>query len=173
MANFQAMIQSLIYQYRDLETFIFALNQTVHRVTKSDKFITFFIGEVDLNQKTLKYINAGHYPPVLYQSGKIRRLTSGCTVIGAFDKLPEINEEVLPISEGALIMSFTDGLADLKDEKGDLFEDKGIESFALKNGEKTAQAFNDELLKAIDRYRGEEEYPDDIAVITCKVKKFL
>ncbi len=173
MANFQAMIQSLIYQYRDLETFIFALNQTVHRVTKSDKFITFFIGEVDLHKKTLKYINAGHYPPVLYQSGKLRRLESGCTVIGAFEKLPEIHEEIVPLKEGALIMSFTDGLADLRDDKGNLFEDKGIESFALTHGEKSAQAFNDELLKAIDRYRGEEEYPDDIAVITCKIRKFL
>ena len=97
MANFQAMIQSLVYQYRDLETFIFALNQTVHRVTKSDKFITFFIGEVNLNDRTLKYINAGHYPPVLFQNGKIKRLTSGCTVIGAFEKLPEITEEIVPL----------------------------------------------------------------------------
>lgn len=173
MANFQAMVQSLIYQYRDLETFIFALNQTVHRVTKSDKFITFFIGEVDLSQQTLKYINAGHYPPVLYQSGKIRRLTSGCTVIGAFERLPEINEEVLKIDEDALIMCFTDGLADLKDKEGNLFEDEGIEAFAIQHGKLSADEFNDELLKTIDQYRGEVEYPDDIAVITCKVKKFL
>ena len=173
MANFQAMIQSLIYQYRDLETFIFALNQTVHRVTKSDKFITFFIGEVDLNNKTLKYINAGHYPPVLYQSGKIKRLNSGCTVIGAFERLPEINEEIVPIEEGALIMCFTDGLADLKDEEGNYFEDNGIESFVETNGQLSAKEFNNRLLTSIDQYRGEEEFPDDIAVITCKVKKFL
>ncbi len=173
MANFQAMIQSLVYQYRDLETFIFALNQTVHRVTKSDKFITFFVGEVDLTQRTLKYVNAGHYPPVLYQSGKIRRLSSGCTVIGAFEKLPEIQEEIVPLEEGALIMSFTDGLADLRDEEGNLFEDKGIEDFAMTHGSKSAKDFNDQLLLAIDRYRGEEEYPDDIAVITCKIRKFL
>ena len=44
MANFQAIIQSLIFQYKDLETFIFALNETVFkRITKSDKYITFFI----------------------------------------------------------------------------------------------------------------------------------
>ena len=128
---------------------------------------------MDLYKKTLKYINAGHYPPVLYQSGKLKRLNSGCTVIGAFDKLPEIQEEIVPLEEGALIMSFTDGLADLRDDQGNLFEDKGIESFAMTHGDKSAQAFNDELLKAIDRYRGEVEYPDDIAVITCKIRKFL
>ena len=47
MSNFQAMLHSLIHQYRDLETFVFALNQAVYRITKSDKFITFFIAEID------------------------------------------------------------------------------------------------------------------------------
>ena len=55
MANFQAIIQSLIYQYRDLETFVFALNQSVYRITKSDKFITFFVAEVNLKKKQIKY----------------------------------------------------------------------------------------------------------------------
>ena len=70
-------------------------------------------------------------------------------------------------------MSFTDGLADLKDEQGNYFEDSGIEKFAVQHGAKSADSFNQELLKAIDQYRGDEEYPDDIAVITCKIKKFL
>ncbi len=169
MANFQAMIQSLIYQYRDLETFIFALNQTVLRVTKSDKFITFFIGEIDMNLKTLKYINAGHYPPVLYMNGKIRRLTEGCTVIGIFDNLPSIVEEKIELDGESLIMSFTDGLADLRNEKGELFEDKGIESFVRANGSLDAETFNAELLMAIEDYKGSEEFPDDIAVLTCKI----
>ncbi|MEL6123102.1 MAG: PP2C family protein-serine/threonine phosphatase [Bacteroidota bacterium] len=172
MANFQAMIQSLIFQYRDLETFVYALNETVLRVTKSDKFITFFIGEIDLRQKTLKYINAGHYPPVLYQNGSIKRLTSGCTVIGIFDSLPEIREEVIPIEEGALVMCFTDGLADLTNEEGQFYEDEMIERFVAKNGQRNAIEFNDSLLREIDDYRGDQVYPDDIAVITCKVKSF-
>ncbi len=169
MANFQAMIQSLIYQYRDLETFIFALNQTVYRVTKSDKFITFFIGEVDVSKRTLKYINAGHYPPVLYDKGKVRRLTHGCTVIGAFEKLPSIQEEELNIHPGTTIMCFTDGLPDLKNEKGEYFEDKKIEEFVLKNGQHNAEEFNEALLNEIEKFRGEETFPDDIAVLTCKV----
>ena len=172
MANFQAMIQSLIFQYRDLETFIFALNQTVYRVTQSDKFITFFVGEVDLSRRTLKYINAGHYPPVLFQNGEIRRLTSGCTVIGAFEKLPSIQEETVSLDEGALIMCFTDGLADLTNKAGDLFEDGGIEAFVNLHGNLPVGDFHNKLLARIDEYREGEPYPDDIAVITCKIKQF-
>lgn len=169
MANFQAMIQSLIFQYRDLETFIFALNETVLRVTKSDKFITFFVAEIDINTKVLKYINAGHYPPALFMNEKIIRLTQGCTVIGIFDKLPEIKEEIIQLEGEALIMCFTDGLADLRNEKGDFFEDKGIEDFVTRHGHEDANTFNDELLTEIDRFKGDEDFPDDIAILTCKI----
>jgi sigma-B regulation protein RsbU (phosphoserine phosphatase) len=80
MANFQATIQSLIFQYRDLETFVFALNQSVYRITKSERYITFFVAEIDLKKKTLKYVNAGHYPPLLKMNGELTRLNKGCYV---------------------------------------------------------------------------------------------
>lgn len=169
MANFQAIIQSLIYQYRDLETFVFALNQSVLRITKSDKFITFFIAEVDTEQKTLKYINAGHYPPVMKIGRKTIELDKGCTVIGAFDKLPEIKEEVIKLTQDAMILSFTDGLAELRDADGVFFENERIKDFLEKNAKKSAQEFNNRLLEEINNFKGGQEYSDDIAILTCKI----
>ena len=169
MANFQAIIQTFIYQYRDLETFIFALNQAVFRITKADKYITFFIAEIDINKMQLKYINAGHYPPVLVNNGNLRRLEQGTTVIGAFDRLPEIKEEIVPLEKDALILSFTDGLADLRNAKGDFFEDKMIESFVINNSNLSPVDFNEELMNEINIFKGDQEYSDDIAVLTCKV----
>ena len=169
MANFQAMIQSLIYQYRDLETFVFALNQTVYRVTKSDKFITFFVCEIDLESKKLKYVNAGHYPPVLYQKGKIQRLEEGCSVIGAFEKLPDIKEATISLDKEAMIMCFTDGLTDLRNDYGDYYDDEKIENFVLKHGKKKADDINNQLLKEIDKFKEDQQYPDDIAILTCKI----
>lgn len=169
MANFQAMIQSLIFQYRDLETFVFALNQSVHRITKADKFITFFIAEIDTEQRTMKYINAGHYPPLLYMDGKIRELNQGCTVIGAFDKLPEINEEIIELSHDALILSFTDGLVELQNDRMEYFGDEKIRNFVEKNGTDDPDTFNAKLKSEIDDFRGEQEFNDDIAILTCKI----
>jgi len=169
MANFQAMIQSLIFQYRDLETFVFALNQSVHRITKADKFITFFIAEIDTQQRTMKYINAGHYPPLLYMDGKIRELNQGCTVIGAFDKLPEINEETIELSKDALILSFTDGLVELQNDENEYFGDDMVRHFVETNGNDDPDTFNKKLKEEIDNFRGEQEFNDDIAILTCKI----
>lgn len=170
MANFQAMIQSLIFQYKDLETFIMALNQAVYRITKSDKFITFFVVEVDVKNKVLRYVNAGHYPPVLFnEKGEIRRLKQGCTVIGAFDRLDSINEERIELEPNMTIMSFTDGLADLINDENQYFEETRLHAFIKENCTLNPQAFNDKLLEEIESYRQNQNFSDDIAVMTCKI----
>lgn len=169
MANFQAILQSLIYQYRDLETFVFALNQAVYRITKSDRFITLFIGELNLKNNTLQYINAGHHPPFLMQNGKITRLESGCTIIGAFETLPEIRMGQVALTHPGMIFACTDGLTDIVNDLEQYFDDDHLIA-AIREAEDlpSASAFNEALLEKVDAFRGEMPYPDDIAMLTCK-----
>lgn len=169
MANFQAMIQSFIFQYRDLETFVFALNQSVYRITKSDKYITFFVAEIDTKKMTLKYVNAGHYPPILKMKDQIIRLDKGCSFIGAFERLDNIREEKINIASDAMIVCFTDGLPDLRNAEEEYFGDNYLEFFVDDYCHLTPEEFNNKLLLEIDDFRGGNEITDDIAVITCKI----
>lgn len=169
MSNFQAMLHSLIHQYRDLETFVFALNQAVYRITKSDKFITFFIAEIDTKKRELRYINAGHFPPYLINGGEIEELKKGSTVIGAFDKLPFIEEAKIKLQSDALLFCFTDGLADIQDDNGTYFEESKVQEYVLSNKALSPQEFNEKLINEIDAFKGEQEYVDDIAILTTKV----
>lgn len=169
MSNFQAMLHSLIFQYRDLETFVFALNQAVYRITKSDKFITFFIAEINVATRDMRYINAGHYPPFLVNDNEVTALKTGSTVIGAFDKLPTIEEEVIKLSENALLFCFTDGLADMQNDQGDYFEETMIREFVLANRDLKAAAFNSKIVARVDEFKESTEYVDDIAILTTKV----
>jgi len=169
MSNFQAMLQSLVFQYRDLETFVFALNQSVHRITKSDKFITFFISEIDTKKMEMRYVNAGHFPPLLLNKGKLTELKKGSTVIGAFEKLPFINEGVEKLNHNATLFCFTDGLVDLQNENGEFFEEERLKKFIIDNQELKAGAFNAKLIATLDKFKGEMEYVDDIAILTTKI----
>lgn len=168
MANFQAILQSLIYQYRDLQTFMLALNNAVFRITKGDKYITLFVAELDMKKKHLQYINAGNYPPFMKMGDEIIRLDRGCTVIGAFQSLPFIEMGEIPITGSGLILSFTDGLTDLQNEAGDYFEDEQILKVLHESQAKDAAAFNADLQKSMDTFRGKREFSDDIAVLTCR-----
>lgn len=171
MANFQAILQSLIHQYRDLETFVFALNQAVYRITKSDRFITLFIGELNLHNHTLQYINAGHFPPFLIQNNEITRLESGCTIIGAFETLPDIQMGQVKLKHPGLIYACTDGLTDVTNDDGVYFDDGHISSILQKaNQFGTAEMLNDAIMSEVDLFRETKPYPDDIAMLTCKYK---
>lgn len=171
MANFQAILQSLIYQYRDLETFVFALNQAVYRITKSDRFITLFIGELNLRTNTLQYINAGHFPPFLVQNGTITRLESGCTIIGAFETLPEIHMGEVSLTHPGVLFACTDGLTDIVNELDQYFDDTQLtEILQHADDFESPEILNDTLMQQVDLFRGSRPYPDDIAILTCKYK---
>lgn len=169
MANFQAILQSLIYQYRDLETFVFALNQAVYRITRSDRFITLFIGELNLRNNTLQYINAGHYPPFLLQNGEITRLDTGCTIIGAFETLPDIHLGEVKLEHPGIIFACTDGMTDVTNEMGAYFDDVII-SNVIQGADQyiSADSLNEALLNEMDIFRGSKPYPDDIAMLSLK-----
>ena len=169
MSNFQAMLHSLIHQYRDLETFVFALNQAVYRITQSDKFITFFIAEIDTKAREMTYINAGHFPPFLYNGDEIRELKTGSTVIGAFDKLPFIQEEKIKLKDDAFLFCFTDGLADIQNNEGTYFEEEKVKDYVTNNVKLSVSEFNDKLIKEVDDFKQSQEYVDDIAILTAKI----
>ncbi len=168
MANFQAIIRSLIRHYRDLGTFIIALNESIRRITKSEKYITFFIADVDLEKKTIKYINAGHYPPKLYHKGNITSLTEGCTIIGFFDDVGEVQEGEVQLEEDMLLLTFTDGLTDILNDNKEMIPESLLDEVLIQNAHLDVIAFNHKLKEVLDQYRGMQSFPDDIAVLSMK-----
>ncbi len=169
MSNFQAMLHSLIHQYRDLETFVFALNQSVYRITQSDKFITFFIAEINTAKRELTYINAGHFPPFLQNGKEIMELKTGSTVIGAFEKLPFIKEEKIKLRADALLLCFTDGLVDTQNDEGSYYDESKLREFILNNNKLSPKAFNEKLIAELDAFKENQEYVDDIAILTTTI----
>jgi sigma-B regulation protein RsbU (phosphoserine phosphatase) len=169
MANFQANLQSLIVQRLEAEEFIQRLNKSVLKITKGDKFLTFFYGEYNIKTKKLAYVNAGHNPPVLVTNGEVTLLDRGCTILGIFDKIPTIELGKLTLEKDALIINYTDGLTDLQNEEEDYFDVDLLSDFAVDNCDANAEDFNNRLLSRIRKFKGKMTFPDDISVLTCKI----
>lgn len=170
MANFQANFQSLIRQRVPLEEFIGQLNTSVNQITKGEKFITFFVAEIDLQKMELQYINAGHNLPLLISGGQIQLLSKGCTILGSFDELPAIEKGIVQLKQGDIIVSFTDGLIEIKDDKDVFFSEEKLQEIVAKRSYPSVKAINQDIKQTIDRYNGEKEYPDDLTLLSCKIK---
>lgn len=170
MANFQAHLHSLIANQPPLDIFVEKLNQAVYRITNGDRFITFFIAEFDESTRQLRYINAGHNPPYLSINGKMEMLTEGCTIIGSFPQIPsQVEVGTVQIDEEAMILTFTDGLTDLKNANGDFLNEQLLKDFLSNNYTLSAEDFNSQLMERIEAFKGDEVYTDDFTVLTCKI----
>lgn len=169
MSNFQATLQILLRERRPAVEFIHVLNQAVLRSTKSDRFITFFIAEYNTKTKQLRYVNAGHNPPFLKMNGEIHLLKEGCTILGAFPEIPFIEVGEIKIDGEALLLTYTDGLTDLRNNDNEFFETELLEKFLINHSCDSAIDLNKDLIKHIDKFKGDQPYPDDISVLTCKI----
>jgi len=170
MANFQAIFHTLVNNRADLIQFVKDVNIALFRITKGDRFITFFVAEYDMNTKKLTYVNAGHNPPVLVQNGKAEQLKKGTTILGCFDELPFLETGEVTIKKEATVLVYTDGLTDIQDEEGNYLGMDFLEEFVPKHAHLTPAEFNKVLVDMTESFVGDErDYPDDFTVLTCKL----
>lgn len=169
MANFQAYFHTLIKEKSNLKEFVESLNTLVLRSTRAEKFLTFFVGEYDRDAGVLRYVNAGHNPPVMAQRNQLTRLKTGCTILGIFDELPEVEVGEIQIDAETMILLFTDGLTDIQNAKGEYLDEATGFQFVLDNAHLSAEAFNAKLTEQIEAFMGTQGYPDDFTVLTCKI----
>lgn len=118
----------------------------------------------------MRYVNAGHFPPILMKADKsMRRLNEGSTVIGALEKLPKISEEIVDLEKGQALLCYTDGIGELKNHDDILFEEEILVQFLEKNIEKNASEIASMLNNEIDRFAQKDDFTDDIALLICKL----
>lgn len=170
MANFQALLRLLSKETDSLTKLIEKLNENVTEITQGERFITFFVARYNKETRNLSYINSGHPPPIIITNGNKTplRLKEGSTIIGAFDKLPNIEEKSISIPPDSLMVMFTDGLTDLTNEQGDFFDEALLTQFAMEKAYPDSQAFNDALLERLSTFKESENFSDDISLLTWK-----
>lgn len=92
-------------------------------------FLTAVLAELDLTTGRLRYVNAGHPPPLIMRGGKVgRSLTAGRRVplgLGPVDLT--IGEETLQTEDWLVL--HTDGITEARDRAGDFFGDARLTDF--------------------------------------------
>jgi len=169
MANFQAVLRTLVTERHSMIPLIYKLNTRIVEITKGEKFITLFLGKYNFRTRNFVYVNAGHNPSLLIYNGEIQQLQKGCTILGMFNDLPHISYGEVKIKPGSILLNYTDGITDTSNEDGALFETELLIDFLKRHQTLHPQNFNDELIKELLKFKGDKEYDDDISVLTCKI----
>lgn len=120
MSNFQASLRALFTSDIGLPELVNKLNTLIMANASGDKFITFFVSRYDQSSGILEYLNAGHNPPVLYNTvtGEVQHLNSMCVGIGMIEEIPPVTGKAISINNYSKLVCYTDGLSDLRGDDG-------------------------------------------------------
>ncbi|MFN8438961.1 MAG: PP2C family protein-serine/threonine phosphatase [Cytophagales bacterium] len=165
MSNFQASLRVLIETDQDLSTIVQKLNKYIVKNTGGEYFITFFIALIDIENKTIEYINSGHNHPYLLNqnTNEVMVLDKGSTFLGAFDKLPSIVSEKLSI-ENSLLLLYTDGLSETNNTENEEYGEERIKNCIIKHSESEIDVLTQSLINELDTFRTSAPYKDDITI---------
>jgi serine phosphatase RsbU (regulator of sigma subunit) len=128
---------------------------------------------LDFKKKTLFYSNFGHPPQVLYHSKRdeLFYMNPQRHLLGiAATRAPEIHELKVDFDGKDRILLFTDGLLEARNEKGLFFGKEGVEDYLKQHPDLKAEAFNRGLIETLQRFRGKDDFDDDIFILMIEIK---
>jgi serine phosphatase RsbU (regulator of sigma subunit) len=128
MSHFQAMLRGLAEADRPLSQIAAVLNDRLTQTLSANQFISFFLAEVEPDTGILRYVNAGHNPPMkVTASGEVERLKGSGPVLGVVGGVPYPAHET-PLAPGEILLLYSDGATESLNTAGEEFgEDRLID----------------------------------------------
>jgi sigma-B regulation protein RsbU (phosphoserine phosphatase) len=170
MANLQAFLKTICRHGMSIDKATALINDLVSENTADGRFITFFWGIIDDNEKKFKYVNAGHNPPLLIRDGKITKLDKGGIILGVMKTFfPYISEDI-GLKQNDTIILFTDGVSEAMNKEGEEFSDKRLEEIAVNVAHKPSAVILEEIRQEVLTFTSGAVQSDDITLMVIKVK---
>jgi sigma-B regulation protein RsbU (phosphoserine phosphatase) len=138
------------------------------RSSRPEDFATLFICRLYPETHTLRYLNAGHNPPVMVRSdGKVEELEPSGIPIGAFDLSPW-EEVTLQFGVGDMLFMFTDGISEATDLQGEMYQDQRLTRFLLASRSQSPEELTESVLDEIRAFIGGAPQSDDITMLALR-----
>jgi len=157
----------------DLARLAGRLNTQMHDRTGGRHFITLFWGMFDPHSGLLRYVNAGHHPPLLVTHAPAetapQRLETGGPVIGLLPE-GEFEEGMTTLRPGDTLILFSDGLVEAENAAGEAFGESRIADTLLSCHRHTAREIRDRVIAAALDFTGHTAPHDDLSLLVAQVR---
>jgi sigma-B regulation protein RsbU (phosphoserine phosphatase) len=167
MSNLQATIRSLMLSNIDPSLIAQQTNSLIHATTTSDKFITFFLGILDLNTHQMDYCNAGHDKPFFISGVDFIELGTGGVPLGFLQHFDYV-KDVHTIQNGEVMVIYTDGVTEAMNDFEDEFGLEQLQNIVREEKDNSASEILNSILGKIEKHVAGAEQMDDITMIILK-----
>jgi sigma-B regulation protein RsbU (phosphoserine phosphatase) len=164
MANLQASVRAFAAADASPRFVSTRVNRELVRNAALRRFVTFFYAVHDRQQGRLTFVNAGHNPPVLLRAdGSIARLSTGGTVLGAFEDAA-FEEASVSVAPGDRLVLFTDGITEACGADDTEFGEERLLAVVQDGGAGDAAALVDRIFAAVSEFTA---FQDDATVLVA------
>jgi len=172
-AIFMSMTKSLLRaearQTKSPKEALERLNRHLLEMNEAGMFATVLYGVLDCVNGDLAYARAGHLLPVFCMTdGTAKTLAKAPgQPLGLFDT-PVLNEQMIRIIPGSLLLFYTDGVTEARSPEGQQFGTERLLEAVHAGRDLSARQMCLSLLKDLEIYQGSAPHHDDIAIVAIR-----
>jgi sigma-B regulation protein RsbU (phosphoserine phosphatase) len=165
MASLQASLRILGPEAAALDALAARLNALFRDTVKLIRFITLCLVALDAETGVLRYVNAGHNPPLLWDAARrtVRWLKPTGPALGLLPS-PTYRTEAVQLHPGDVVVLYTDGLVEARDAAGEGFGEERLADYVRRHTDAPADRLLAGLRQAAARFAGGHLH-DDVALL--------
>jgi sigma-B regulation protein RsbU (phosphoserine phosphatase) len=167
ISNVQSSLRTaVLFSGDDGASTLSMVNRHVYATSLTDRYATLFYAVVDRGARKMRYVNAGHPPPVILRAdGSIDWLETGGAPVGMFPEWA-YEEGLIELKRGDLVVACTDGVIEAENPFGELWGMEGLRRAAAENRARDAHELVDAIFKSMDEFsRGHQTDDATVAVL--------
>ncbi|MGD9182965.1 MAG: PP2C family protein-serine/threonine phosphatase [Desulfobacterales bacterium] len=172
MATARALIRQRCSAFGQIDQVVSDVNRQLAKdVQDSGRFMTLFYAEIERLNKTIRWVNAGHEPAMIFDPVKetFKDLDGGNNLaLGVFEdtEFKEAHQEVAP---GQIIVVATDGIWEVRNPEGEMFSKDRIRKIIRRNATRTANDIQNAILDSLQRFQKDVKLEDDMTLVVIKI----
>jgi sigma-B regulation protein RsbU (phosphoserine phosphatase) len=174
MASLQASLRAqALHPHLDLSALVGDVNRLVFESSPTHFFASLFYAEYEPATRVLKYVNAGHNPPIVVRtsngSSKLFHLKSVGMPIGIFadSRFPS---RTFQLETDDVLVAYTDGITEAQSREGKFWGEKGLEAVLRSSSHKTTEEIMQAILDEVSVFVNGQGQHDDMTLVVVRVQ---
>ena len=173
MATARALIRQRCSAFGRIDRVVSDVNRQLARDVKdSGRFMTLFYAEIERPRKTIRWVNAGHEPAMIFDpvTDTFNDMNGGSNLaMGVFEDT-EFKEAQQKIAPGQIILIATDGIWEARNSKGEMFSKERIQQIIRRNRTGAASEIQDAILDSLQHFQKDAKLEDDMTLVVIKIR---
>lgn len=170
MSSLHAAVHGQVAARTPLDQTVSSVNQYLAENTPANRFITLFVAELNPVTGVLKYINAGHNPPLIGRAdGTVEQLSAGGLPLGIMP-FAEYESGQITLNNGDALVVYSDGVSEANNLNEDEFGLDRLIEVVKSNITRSASGIRDKVESALSDFTGTADPNDDITLVIVKKK---